>query len=71
MGLKTAKVMPWLTGKILAGELTVLSSETDLPAEAAKDLEWGRLVGFKSFVSVPFKIGGVVVGCYHVRRNSS
>jgi signal transduction histidine kinase len=63
IGLKTAKVMPWLTGRILAGELTVLSSEADLPAEGAKDLECGRLVGFKSMVLVPFKIGGVIVGC--------
>jgi signal transduction histidine kinase len=62
IGLKTAQVMPWLTGRILAGELTVLSSEMDLPAEAVKDLEWGRLVGFKSLVQVPFKIGGVIVG---------
>ena len=63
MGLKVARVLPWLTGKILAGEVTVLSSEMDVPAEAAKDLEWGRRVGFKSMVLVPFKVGGVIVGC--------
>jgi signal transduction histidine kinase len=62
IGLNVAKVMPWLAGRLAAGELTVVSSERELPADASKDLEWGRVIGFKSIVAVPFKVGGIIDG---------
>jgi len=53
---------PWLTAKAFAGEVVVLSRLEDLPPEAAKDLADFRLWGNKSNVTIPLRIGGVIVG---------
>jgi signal transduction histidine kinase len=52
---------PWWTSKILSGELIVLSRLHDAPPEAAKDLVSVR-DETKSMVTVPVKVGGVIVG---------
>jgi signal transduction histidine kinase len=57
-----ALFFPWLAGKILSGELVVISRGEDLPSEASKDVAAARQWGFKSNVTIPLKIGGVVVG---------
>jgi len=56
------EIVPWLTGKIMSDELVVLSRLEDAPPEAAKDVQFGRTMGTRSVVTVPFKVGGVVVG---------
>lgn len=60
--LNANEALPWLTGKILAGETVILSDLKDAPPEAARDLEYARGVGCKSNLTVPLKIGGAVVG---------
>jgi signal transduction histidine kinase len=60
--LNVATELPWLTGKILANETVVLPRVEEAPPEAAKDLEYARFVECRSTVTVPLKIGGVVVG---------
>jgi signal transduction histidine kinase len=60
--LDVATVLPWLTSQILADEPVVLSRVEDAPPEAAKDLDYARQLGTRSHVTVPLKIGGIVVG---------
>jgi GAF domain-containing protein len=60
--LNAIEAVPWLTSKVLAGETVILSRVEDAPAEAAKDLEFARIVGFKSMVAIPLIFGRVVVG---------
>jgi len=59
--LDFAKLVPWLCGKIFADEIVAIRV-ADAPAEAAKDVAFARLVGNKTIVSVPLKIGGEIVG---------
>jgi signal transduction histidine kinase len=60
--LNNTDVFPWLAGKILAGELLVISNLEELPPEASKDVAATRRSGTKSNVTIPLRIGGVVVG---------
>src|SRR5260370_11711180 len=53
---------PWLAARILSGELLVLSRLDDAPAEAAKDRIVADRDGTKSNVTIPVKVGGVIVG---------
>ena len=62
MHLDVNVIMPWLKSKILAGETVVFSSLDELPAEAANEVEICRRFGPKSNVTIPVKVGGVVVG---------
>ena len=57
-----ADFYPWLTGKVVSGEVVVVSRFEDLPPEAATDLAAARRAGTKSNVTIPLRIGGVVVG---------
>ena len=63
-GLRTnlAEFYPWLAGKVISGEVVVLSRFEDLPQEAARDAAAARRGGTKSNVTIPLRIGGVVVG---------
>jgi signal transduction histidine kinase len=60
--MDVAATLPWLTSKIFADEPVVLSRVDDAPPEAAKDLELARRMGNKSFLAIPLKVGGAVVG---------
>ncbi|MGO9603354.1 MAG: sensor histidine kinase [Candidatus Binataceae bacterium] len=60
--MNVAESFPWLTGKVLSGELVVVSHLEELPAEASKDLTAIRSAGTRSNVTIPLRIGGVVVG---------
>jgi signal transduction histidine kinase len=60
--LNALEAVPWLTEKLLADELVALSRMQDAPAEAAKDLEFAKIIGTKSTVAIPLRIGGVVGG---------
>jgi len=62
VGLILNKMAPWLSEKVAAGEVVVISSTSELPPEASQDLEFGAQLGIKSLVAIPFKVGGVVVG---------
>src|SRR5579863_9868068 len=64
-GVRTnvAVSFPWLNGKVRAGEMVVFSRFEDLPPEAFdKDVAASRNSGTKSNVTVPIRIGDVVVG---------
>ncbi len=49
---------PWYVQQLLAGRSVVFSSLEELPAEAAVDLEHGRLLGIKSSLFLPLSLGG-------------
>jgi signal transduction histidine kinase len=53
---------PWLTGKVLSGEVVVIPRLDDMPPEASKDRDSFRRDGNKSNVTIPLRIAGVVVG---------
>lgn len=53
---------PWLTNKILAGETVVLSRFDELPPEASIDLASAKRMRNKSNITIPLRVGGVVVG---------
>jgi signal transduction histidine kinase len=59
---KADDTLPWVTQKLLAGETISLDDVENAPSEAAKDLEYARLIGIKSVMIVPLRIGGVIVG---------
>jgi|HubBroStandDraft_6_1064221.scaffolds.fasta_scaffold234562_1 signal transduction histidine kinase len=53
---------PWVSSKLLSGEMVVLSNYDELPPEAVIDLASARRRGGESNVIIPFMIGGVVAG---------
>ena len=59
---KADDILPWVTQKLLAGETISLDDVENAPPEAARDLEYARLVGLKSVMILPLRIGGVIVG---------
>jgi C4-dicarboxylate-specific signal transduction histidine kinase len=61
-GFESAGPFPWITQKILAGEMISCSRLEDLPPEAGKDVESARVLGGRSGVTIPLKFGGTVVG---------
>jgi signal transduction histidine kinase len=60
--VNNSEFYPWLTGRVLSGQLVVLSRLEDFPPEASKDLAAARRSGTKSNVTIPLRIGGAVVG---------
>jgi signal transduction histidine kinase len=52
----------WLRDKINSGQVLVISRIDDLPPEASTVREAFRLLGNKSNVTVPLRVGGAVVG---------
>ncbi len=54
--------IPWLRGRLAAGETVVFSSPDDLPAEAWREQEFFRRIGTRSNVTMPLVVGGEVVG---------
>ena len=60
--MDVAAILPWLTSKVFADEVVALSRMEEAPPEAAKDLELARLLGNKSILAIPLKVGGTVVG---------
>ncbi|MCX6875297.1 MAG: ATP-binding protein [Verrucomicrobia bacterium] len=53
---------PWCQQRLEAGEMVLVSSLEDLPAEAARDQEVWRHLGIKSIVTFPLSPGGPVIG---------
>jgi len=49
---------PWYIQQMLAGRMVGFSSPDELPAEAAVDLEYARLLGIKSSLCLPLSVGG-------------
>lgn len=59
--------LPWLTGKILAGETVVFSKLEELPPQADADIRIINTFGLpKSSIAIPLAIGGVIVGALTV-----
>ena len=54
--------LPWVTRKLMAGETISLDDVENVPPEAARDLEYARLVGVKSAMIVPLRIGKAIMG---------
>src|SRR5262249_14378781 len=53
---------PWLDEQVRSGQVVVIPRLDDLPPEAAEDQEVFRQAGNKSNVTIPLRVGGVVVG---------
>ena len=62
-GLNAGEAFPWLVGKILSDQLVVLSKLPDeLPPEAVKERASLSVDPVKAHITVPLRIGGIVVG---------
>ena len=53
---------PWLDGQMASGQVVVFSRLDDLPPEASTDREVFREARNKSNVTIPLRVGAVVVG---------
>ena len=60
--VNNTQFFPWLHRKILSDEMLVLSRLEELPPEASVDLASARAMRAKSNITIPVRIGGVVVG---------
>jgi PAS domain S-box-containing protein len=56
--LDFARHAPWCATKLIHGESLTLSSVTDVPAEAASDIEFFRRHGFHAVLALPLSAGG-------------
>lgn len=56
--MNASEFFPWTLSKIMRGQTYVLPKVTDLPVEAAKDLENFQSYNTKSSVLIPLSIGG-------------
>jgi formate hydrogenlyase transcriptional activator len=55
--------LPWYLSKLLAGERVAFQNVGDeLPSEAVIEAEYWRDLGLHSLLSIPFRIGGRIVG---------
>jgi signal transduction histidine kinase len=57
-----AQDYPWVTSKLMSGELIVLDDVDDAPSAASNDLLMAHRRGGKAAVCVPLKIGGELAG---------
>jgi formate hydrogenlyase transcriptional activator len=55
-------MFPWLAERILNGETVLLKRAVDLPPEAQLEKSYMKSLGIKSFLAVPLRVGGTVVG---------
>jgi len=55
-------VLPWLTRRILDGEITVIGAPEELPEEAQAEREHMKSTGAKSSLIVPLRVGGTLTG---------
>ncbi len=60
--MEVSAILPWVTSRVFADEVVALPRIDDAPPQAARDVEFGRLMGNKSFLAIPLKVGGAVVG---------
>jgi len=56
--MQSKDLFPWLTEKLLTGEVLAISKLSDLPPEASRDQESFRIYGTKSTMLVPVLLGG-------------
>jgi signal transduction histidine kinase len=62
-GVIVNEAWPWYGGKVLRGELIRLARlPDDLPPEAVREREYCLGVGMKSQVTIPFRVGGEMIG---------
>jgi PAS domain S-box-containing protein len=57
-----AKSLPWWRGKVLGGNVSLMSRLEDLPEEASTEKQYFRERGIVSAASVPLKVGGEITG---------
>ena len=60
--LDARHLFPWVTNKMLAGEMVAIAKLSDLPPEATRDRESFRTFGTKSTLLIPLLTGGSVFG---------
>jgi signal transduction histidine kinase len=53
---------PWLTSKVLSGEMVIIPRLEEMAPEASVDQASARIIGTKSNITMPLRVGGVVVG---------
>ncbi len=54
--------MPWYLGQLIRGKPVVMSRLEDLPPEAERERQACRVLGMRSFLSIPLVAGGVTRG---------
>lgn len=54
--------VPWFHSQLMAGKTLILSSPDDLPPEAVKERELSSKIKFKSSITIPFSVGGIITG---------
>lgn len=54
--------LPWFSESLRQGETLRISSVDDLPEEAVAEREYVKGQGFKSFLTLPMKVGGSTIG---------
>jgi formate hydrogenlyase transcriptional activator len=54
--------VPWFHSQLMAGKTLILSSSHDLPPEAVKERELSSKIKFKSSITIPFSVGGIITG---------
>jgi len=59
--MKGQDYFPWCQRRVLAGEVVMISSMADLPAEAARDRETFNHYGLKTTLTIPLTVGGGLV----------
>ncbi|HTX54500.1 MAG TPA: sigma 54-interacting transcriptional regulator [Candidatus Baltobacteraceae bacterium] len=62
LGMDARAFFPWVCVRLLRGERLVISRLSDLPPEAARDVQIFQKSGAKSTVLVPLLSGGTVIG---------
>jgi PAS domain S-box-containing protein len=62
VGFSTEGALPWGQSRILRGEIVCFSSVTDMPGEAARDIETVGSYGSKSNLTIPLLANGQVFG---------
>ena len=66
--LDAKQAFPWVLDQVLRKGIVAFSSPSDLPSEAARDLESFQDWGVRSGVVVPLSIGGKIVGALSFAR---
>ena len=52
----------WIAGKLRSGDSSIIRVPEDLPPEATGEIEYVRVSGLKSQITVPLKVGGRIAG---------
>jgi formate hydrogenlyase transcriptional activator len=54
--------LAWFMARLRSGQSLVIHDESDLPPEAVGEIEYLKSSGLQSHLSIPFRVGGRVIG---------